>query len=59
MAHARWSYMAIQQGVRHRSDPERALELALTARVVPELELEAMLLIGALEEAPQAAAWRS
>jgi aminoglycoside phosphotransferase (APT) family kinase protein len=59
MAHARWGYMAIQQGVRHRSDPEKALELALTARVVPELELEAMLLIRAIEEVPQAAEWRS
>ena len=59
MAHARWGYMAIQQGVRHRSDPEKALELALTARVVPELELEAMLLVHAIEDGPQTAEWRS
>ena len=59
MAHARWGYMAIQQGVRHRSDPEKALELALTARVVPELELEGLLLIRKIAEAPPGAAWGS
>ncbi len=49
MAHARWAYLALQQGERHLSGADPSLELALTARLVPELELEALLLIGERE----------
>jgi aminoglycoside phosphotransferase (APT) family kinase protein len=40
MAHARWAAIALQQAERHVSGVEPSLELALTAHVVPELELE-------------------
>ena len=40
MAHLRWAVIALQQAERHRSGAERSLELALTAHVVPELEIE-------------------
>jgi aminoglycoside phosphotransferase (APT) family kinase protein len=39
MAHVRWAVIALQQTHRHISGGERSLELALTGRVVPELEL--------------------
>ena len=39
-AHVRWAIIAIQQGERHVSGQEPSLELALTAHIVPELELE-------------------
>jgi aminoglycoside phosphotransferase (APT) family kinase protein len=44
MAHLRWAVIALQQAERHRSGAERSLELALTAHVVPELELEILTL---------------
>jgi aminoglycoside phosphotransferase (APT) family kinase protein len=40
MAHVRWAVIAVQQAERHVSGEESSLELALTAHVVPELELE-------------------
>ncbi|MEK7246823.1 MAG: phosphotransferase family protein [Pseudomonadota bacterium] len=40
MAHVRWATIALQQAERHASGAEESLELALTAHVVPELELE-------------------
>lgn len=40
MAHARWAAIAAGQGDRFVSGGERTLELALTAHMVPELELE-------------------
>jgi aminoglycoside phosphotransferase (APT) family kinase protein len=40
MAHLRWAVIALQQAERHRSGAQRSLELALTAHIVPELELE-------------------
>jgi aminoglycoside phosphotransferase (APT) family kinase protein len=40
MAHLRWAVIALQQAERHRSGSQRSLELALTAHIVPELELE-------------------
>lgn len=40
MAHVRWAVIACQQADRHLSGAEPSLELALTAHVVPELELE-------------------
>lgn len=39
MAHLRWAVIALQQGERHDSGVEPALELALTGAIVPELEL--------------------
>jgi aminoglycoside phosphotransferase (APT) family kinase protein len=40
MAHIRWAVIALQQGARHYSGEETSLELALTGRIAPELELE-------------------
>src|SRR5262249_51174750 len=39
MAHARWAVIALLQSQRHASGEEPSLELALTGRMVPELEL--------------------
>ncbi|MCU0886721.1 MAG: hypothetical protein MUC64_01680 [Rubritepida sp.] len=36
----RWAVIAADQGARHLSGQERSLELALTAHIVPELELD-------------------
>ena len=49
MAHLRWAVIALQQAERHRSGSQRSLELALTAHIVPELELEIL----DLTEAPR------
>ena len=40
MAHLRWSIIALQQAQRHLSGVEPSLELALTGRIVAELEHE-------------------
>lgn len=40
MAHLRWAIIALQQGQRHLSGGEPSLELALTGRLVAELEYE-------------------
>ena len=40
MAHVRWAIIALQQAQRHLSGVERSLELALTGRIVAELEYE-------------------
>ena len=45
-AHIRWAIIAIQQGERHVSGSESSLELALTAHIVPELELEILNMTG-------------
>ena len=45
MAHLRWAIIALQQARRHARGGERSLELALTGRIVPELEHEALRLI--------------
>jgi aminoglycoside phosphotransferase (APT) family kinase protein len=45
MAHLRWAVIALQQADRHVSGQERSLELALTGRVLPELELALIELI--------------
>ena len=39
VAHLRWAVIALEQGHRHLSGLERSLELALTGRIAPELEL--------------------
>lgn len=38
-AHLRWAVIALEQAERHLSGREPSLELALTGRIVPELEL--------------------
>ena len=40
MATVRWSVVALKQAARHVTGGERNLELALTAHLVPELELD-------------------
>ena len=40
MAHIRWAIIALQQAQRHLSGQEPSLELALTGRIVAELEWE-------------------
>jgi len=44
MAHLRWAMIALQQAQRHLSGVERSLELALTGRIVAELEYEILAL---------------
>jgi len=46
MAHLRWAVIALQQAQRHIAGGERSLELALTGRIVHELEYEALDIIG-------------
>lgn len=50
MAHLRWALIALEQGERHLSGVQPSLELALTGRVVAELEL-------AILRATRPAAW--
>ena len=45
MAHIRWAIIALQQAQRHIAGGERSLELALTGRIVHELEYEALAII--------------
>ena len=47
MAHIRWSVIALQQAQRHLSGVEPSLELALTGRIVAELEHEILALTAA------------
>ena len=51
VAHLRWAVIALEQGERHLSGRQRSLELALTARITPELEL-------AVVRSVAPAAWR-
>jgi aminoglycoside phosphotransferase (APT) family kinase protein len=46
-AHVRWAVIALQQADRHLSGAQRSLELALTGRILPELELEILNLVDA------------
>ncbi|MCP4010278.1 MAG: phosphotransferase family protein [Proteobacteria bacterium] len=39
IAHIRWAVIALQQAHRHLSGTQRSLELALTGRLLPDLEL--------------------
>jgi aminoglycoside phosphotransferase (APT) family kinase protein len=45
MAHLRWAVIALQQARRHATGAEHSLELALTGRIVHELEHEALRLM--------------
>ena len=47
MAHLRWAIIALQQSERYLSGGEDSLELALTGRMLAELEQEILLLTGA------------
>jgi aminoglycoside phosphotransferase (APT) family kinase protein len=49
MAAVRWAIIALQQGYRHTSGEEASLELALTGRMVPEMELDMLLQMDAVE----------
>ncbi len=51
MAAVRWAVIALQQGERHLSGGEESLELALTGLRAPEMELDALLDIAAIETA--------
>lgn len=50
-AHVRWAMIALMQGERHVSGREPSLELALTAHIVPELELEILHMTGVINAA--------
>lgn len=45
----RWAVIAADQGARHLSGVERSLELALTAHIVPELEMDILQQVEALD----------
>jgi aminoglycoside phosphotransferase (APT) family kinase protein len=49
MAHLRWAVIALQQCARYGENGEDSLELALTGRIVPELELEILRLVDGAE----------
>ena len=42
VAHIRWAVIALQQTHRHLSGTQQSLELALTGRLLPELELQVL-----------------
>ena len=46
LAQLRWAVIALQQAERFLSGRERSIELALTGRLLPELELEILALTG-------------
>jgi aminoglycoside phosphotransferase (APT) family kinase protein len=48
-ASIRWAVIAADQGARHLSGQERGLELALTAHIIPELELDILRQVEALD----------
>jgi aminoglycoside phosphotransferase (APT) family kinase protein len=50
MATVRWAIIALQQGHRHTSGEETSLELALTGRMVPEMELDILMQIDTVKE---------
>ena len=45
----RWAIIAADQGARHLSGDERSLELALTAHIIPELEMDILQQVEALD----------
>lgn len=50
MAPVRWAIIALQQAQRHRSGEQASLELALTGRMVPEMELDVLMEIDRIEK---------
>ncbi|TAN28489.1 MAG: phosphotransferase family protein [Castellaniella sp.] len=53
MGLVRWSVIALQQAQRHLSGEEPSLELALTGRMLPEMEFDLLDQIGHLTHDPQ------
>ena len=53
LAAARWAAIALQQGERHLSGREPAIELLLTGMMAPEMELDALQAIAALDSGAQ------
>lgn len=53
MAAVRWAIIALQQTERHISGQQRSLELALTGRMVPEMELDMLMQIDRLDTGNQ------
>ncbi len=49
MGAMRWAVIALLQGFRHLSGEERSLELALTPRIVPEMEIDMLNLIQGMQ----------
>lgn len=49
MALVRWAVIALQQAQRHLSGEQPSLELALTGRMLPQMEYDLLLQIGQLE----------
>ena len=49
MAAVRWAIIALQQAERHHSGEQSSLELALTGRMVPEMELDMLMQIDHIE----------
>lgn len=49
MAMVRWAIIALQQGERHLSGEQTSLELALTGRMLPEIEFDILCRIDELE----------
>lgn len=49
MAAVRWAVIALQQAERHLSGGQQSIELALTGRMVPEMEFDMLRLIDSLE----------
>ena len=49
MGMLRWAIIALQQGERHLSGEQRSLELALTGRMLPEIELDIITSIAEFE----------
>lgn len=50
MGMVRWAIIALQQGQRHLSGEQHSLELALTGRMLPEIELDILTTIAQLED---------
>lgn len=50
MAAVRWAIIALQQAERHLSGEQGSLELALTGRMVPEMELDMLMQIDRIEK---------
>lgn len=55
MGMVRWAIIALQQGQRHLSGEQPSLELALTGRMLPEIELDALVTIMQIEGRPLSA----
>ena len=50
MAYVRWAMIALLQGHRHLSGVEKSLALALTGRMLPEMELDLLITLDSLDK---------